>query len=169
VYPIKQKLPDTFFLRGADCWGWATWKKGWKYFEPDGKKLLNELEQRGLTHEFDFEDSYPFTQMLRDQIKGKNNSWAIRWNASAFLAGKLTLYPSNSYVQNIGNDDSGTHSKSWSKAAYDTDIQKIKSDLQHIPVQESREARKAFTSYFRENKLPLVMKVLRKIKTILGK
>ena len=28
---------------------------------------------------------------------------------SAFLRDMLTLYPRKSYVQNIGNDDSGTH------------------------------------------------------------
>ena len=24
IYPFDAKLPETFFLRGADCWGWAT-------------------------------------------------------------------------------------------------------------------------------------------------
>ena len=28
VYPIARPLPETFFLRGADCWGWATWRRG---------------------------------------------------------------------------------------------------------------------------------------------
>ena len=27
VFPVKQSLPDNFFLAGADCWGWATWKR----------------------------------------------------------------------------------------------------------------------------------------------
>ena len=47
--------------------------------------------------------------MLKNQIKGKNNSWAIRWYMSAFLKGMFTLYPKKPYVQNIGNDGSGTH------------------------------------------------------------
>lgn len=29
MYPVKEKLPETFFLQGADCWGWATWKRGY--------------------------------------------------------------------------------------------------------------------------------------------
>ena len=29
VYPTNQTLPEAFFLRGADCWGWATWRRGW--------------------------------------------------------------------------------------------------------------------------------------------
>ena len=47
--------------------------------------------------------------MLKDQILAKNDSWAIRWYASVFLKDKLTLYPSYSFVQNIGIDNSGEH------------------------------------------------------------
>lgn len=109
IYPTEQTLPETFFLKGADCWGWATWKRGWQLFDPDGQKLLDELKRRKLTHQFDFDKSYPYTKMLQNQIAGKNNSWAIRWYASAFLQDKLTLYPGRSLVHNIGLDGSGTH------------------------------------------------------------
>jgi hypothetical protein len=112
IYPIKATLPETFFLRGADCWGWATWKRGWDLFRSDGAALLAELQSRGLASAFDFDGSYPYTRMLTDQVNGKNDSWAIRWYASAFLAGKLSLYPGRSLVQNIGIDGSGTHSGS---------------------------------------------------------
>jgi hypothetical protein len=75
VYPIDG-LPETFFLRGADCWGWATWKDKWALFEPDGTKLLDELKKRKLTKRFDFNGSYPFSLMLANQVSGKNDSWA---------------------------------------------------------------------------------------------
>ncbi len=93
IYPVEGPLPETFFLRGADCWGWATWKRGWNLFQADGLALLKKLEEQKLERDFDFDGAYPYTQMLKDQISGKNNSWAVRWYASAFLAGKLTLYP----------------------------------------------------------------------------
>ena len=109
VYPTKSLLPEAFFLPGADCWGWATWKRGWGIFNADGQHLLDQLKIRKLERDFDFDGSFPFTKMLQDNIKGKNNSWAIRWHASAFLANKLTLHPGRSLVQNIGNDGSGTH------------------------------------------------------------
>ncbi|GAA0213597.1 glycosyltransferase [Methylophaga marina] len=110
VYPID-RLPETFFIKGADCWGWATWKRAWNIFEPDGKVLLEKLTSRGLQNEADFNGSYQYTKMLEDQIIGKNNSWAIRWYMSAFLEDMLTLYPGKSFVENIGNDGSGTHSE----------------------------------------------------------
>jgi Glycosyl transferase family 2 len=109
VYPVHSKLPETFFLKGADCWGWATWKRGWDLFEPDGRILLDKIEKTSQVSAFDFDNSYPFTQMLRDQINGKTNSWAVRWYASAFLKNKFTLYPGKSLVTNIGGDGSGTN------------------------------------------------------------
>ena len=109
IYPLGVRLPETFFLRGASCWGWATWRRAWKHFEPDGRVLLRDLRQRGAITEFDVAGSYPFTRMLREQIQGGNHSWAIRWRASAWLAGMHTLYPGRSLVENIGFDGSGTH------------------------------------------------------------
>jgi len=107
-YPISG-LPETFFLKGADCWSWGTWKRGWDLFEADGRKLLEQLEQKGLLNRFDFFGTYGYSQMLRDQIEGKNSSWAVRWYASALLKDKLTLYPGQSLVFQIGTDGSGTN------------------------------------------------------------
>ena len=75
IYPIKRKLPDTFFIKGADCLGWGTWERGWNLFNPDGKYLFEELIKRKLTKEFDFNNSYPYTKMLkRDRKSTRLNS-----------------------------------------------------------------------------------------------
>ena len=102
-------LPDTFLIKWTGSWGWGTWKRAWKYFNPDGKELLAQLEKRKLTRYFDFNGNYPFTRMLRRQIAGQNNSWAIRWNASLFLADILSLNVGKSLIQNTGFDGSGTN------------------------------------------------------------
>jgi len=114
-YPVGEGLPDYYFLKGADCWSWATWKRGWDLFEPDGVKLLNELKNKNLTYRFDFNGAYPYTRMLEDQTKGINNSWAVRWYASAFISDKLTLYPGKSFVDNIGRDGSGVNYETGKK------------------------------------------------------
>ncbi|MEN9352751.1 MAG: hypothetical protein RL318_76 [Fibrobacterota bacterium] len=109
-YPLEDKsLPDTFFIRGADCWGWATWKESWQEFEADGRLLLERLESGRHCDDFDFGGSFPYVNMLKDQIAGKNDSWAIRWYASAYLNARLTLYPRESLTENIGLDGSGSH------------------------------------------------------------
>jgi glycosyltransferase involved in cell wall biosynthesis len=137
VYPIKG-LPEIFFLRGADCWGWATWKGGWDLFEKDGKKLLDELEKRKLTKLFDFNGAYPYTKMLKDQVEGKVDSWAIRWYASAFIHEKLTLYPGISLVKHIG--DLGTHVKDSS--LFDVELSEKPIFVKRIPPIEDPQVRK---------------------------
>ncbi len=149
TYPVKEALPDAFFLRGADCWGWATWQRGWKLFNSNGRELLNEITRKGLTKEFDFNGTYKYSEMLKSQIDGKNNSWAILWYASAFVENKLTLYPGKSLVQNIGHDNTGTH-------CIDNDIWKIelaeeKIQLQNIDVMTSGVGFNAFEKNFRKN------------------
>jgi hypothetical protein len=110
-FPIdfKKEIPDFFFIRGADCWGWGTWKRSWKKFNPDGKKLLYQIKDQNLEKLFNLNNSYDYLKMLEDQVEGKNDSWAIRWHASIFLKNMYTLYPKISLVNNLGTKQ-GTHS-----------------------------------------------------------
>lgn len=106
---LKSFSDDTFFIRHADSWGWGTWDRAWRYFEEDGAALLKQIEELGLSKQFDFNGSYHFTKMLEDQVNQLNNSWAIRWRASLFLKNKLAINAGHSLVDNIGCDGSGTH------------------------------------------------------------
>ena len=147
TYPVAQSLPETFFLRGADCWGWATWRRAWEHFNPNGGELLAELRASKLTHAFDLDGAYPYTRMLKDQIAGRNNSWAVRWHASCFLKDMLTLYPGRSLVANIGNDDSGTHG--GYSTDYDVEVALQPVSVRRIELIESRTATNAVSTYFK--------------------
>jgi hypothetical protein len=153
VCPVGQPLPSTFFLQGADCWGWATWSRAWSCFEQDGARLLQQIELRGLTAAFDLDGAYPFTRMLRDQVRGKNSSWAIRWHASCYLRGLLTLYPGHSLVDNIGNDASGTHCLATDAFAQQVSSRPV--DIEPIPIEPSPVARQAFATFLRRQRSPL--------------
>jgi hypothetical protein len=167
VYPVEKTLPEAFFLPGADCWGWATWRRGWSVFNPDGQTLLNELKRRGLTSAFDFNGAYSFSKMLQAQIMGLNDSWAIRWYASAFLAGKLTLYPGRSLVHNIGNDSSGTHC--GDDRRHDVGLSSTPIDLSAVGVCSSELGRAAFEAFFRKVKGNLVTNLGRRVKKLFSK
>lgn len=145
-YPVAEPLPETFFLRGADCWGWATWARAWAHFNPDGSALLQQLRARGLTRRFDLDGSYAFTRMLSDQIAGRNDSWAVRWHASAFLDGMLTLYPGRSLVHNTGNDDSGTHCDARDDYAQRVADRPV--PVQRLPMEEDTAARACIVRFF---------------------
>lgn len=167
VYPVDAPLPETFFLRGADCWGWATWREAWQLFEPDGTLLLARLESQRLTRAFDLDAAYGFTAMLRDQIAGRNDSWAIRWHAAAFLAGRFTLYPGRSLVQNIGNDGSGTHVNATRD--FDVALASASVIVQRQAVREDAAARMSVARYLRSERATFFSRVRRRMRDWLGR
>lgn len=160
IYPIDN-LPNTFFIKGADCWGWATWKDRWDLFELDGRKMFDELKSKKLENEANFNESYGFVKMLEDQINGKNNSWAIRWYMSAFLKNMLTLYPGQSYVQNIGFDSKGTHCTS-EISVFNVNLNQ-RFILNRIEINEDLDSRNKIELFFNSLKVSLVQRVISKI------
>lgn len=144
-FPLEN-LPDAFLIKWIGSWGWATWRRAWQQFNPDGQALLNELKRRKLTKTFDFNGNYPFTRMLQRQINGENNSWAIRWNASLFLSEMLSVNAGKSLVKNIGFDGSGTHS--GKDDIWFTKLHTAKLDIDIPQLKENRDARKAFERYY---------------------
>lgn len=158
-------LPDTFLIKWTGSWGWATWERAWNLFNPDGKTLLKELEDRKLTKMFDFNNSYGFTRMLRKQIVGKNNSWAIRWNASLFLNDVLSLNVGKSLVQNVGFDGSGTNCGGG--GLYASTLYQEKLPVKKIePIEENKKARKSMENYYRKTN-SFMAKAIRRIKRTL--
>jgi len=151
-FPIdfNKNIPSFFFIRGADCWGWGTWRRAWKKFDLDGKKLLNKIYSQNLVKLFNFNNSFDYIKMLKDQTKGKNNSWAVRWYASMFLENMYTLYPKVPLVKNNGTKN-GTHSN------YDfLNLGKGRIEQKYKPllkkqVKEDLVARKQIEFFFKKN------------------
>lgn len=150
-YQTAQKLKEVFFLKGADCWGWATWKRGWDLMELDGQRLLDQFTSEELKTEFNFENTYPYIQALERQAKGITKDWDIRWYASAFLLGKLTLYPGQSLVRNIGHDASGTHCAASN--VYDVELADSPLDIK-TQIMPDQQAYEAFSTFLRKIATP---------------
>lgn len=169
IYPVREKLPETFFIRGADCLGWATWKRGWNIFDSNGEKLLVEVRRRKLVREFNFANTYLYTKLLSEQIEGKIDSWAIRWYASAFLNSKLTLYPGTSLVNHIGFDALSTHCAGETRLC--TNLSTTPININNIIIEEDKYAKRVIQRFFFNEgfKLSFGMRINRKVKRLLRK
>jgi putative methyltransferase (TIGR04325 family) len=110
---FSTNTPETFFIPIPDCWGWATWKDRWQYFEPDSNKLLQQLKEKNLEEAFNLYGSYDFLGMLEAQAKGTISSWAIRWQAQAYLHNALSLYPKYA-LTNLIESTAATHISNFS-------------------------------------------------------
>lgn len=106
-----KKFPESFFLPITSSWGWATWADRWQFFRNDNENLLIEIKKsEKLFEKFIAYESYPYEEMLLNQIKGKVSSWSISWHAVHVLNGWNCLYPNFSMVNHIESLDA-THAQ----------------------------------------------------------
>jgi len=100
-----------YFSKYFHSWGWATWKRAWRYFDVDMSTWPEFLEN-------DFLDSYCedfyerkywldiFQRVYKSQI---STSWDYQWLYSIWRQGGLTIVPNVNLVSNIGFREDGTH------------------------------------------------------------
>jgi hypothetical protein len=148
-----KSIPETFFYRIATSWGWATWARAWNDFEPDVDKLINQFDKQKINR-FSIDGTMNFWKQMQEFKAGKNNSWAIRWYASIFLKGGLTLNPAHSLVHNIGHDGTGVHSNI-------EDTYKVKISQKQIKkfpteIKENEKAHIAIRNFLKNRKGSLV-------------
>lgn len=160
---IKNYNESTFFLKGADCWGWGTWQRAWNEFNPNGRELLETIKTKKLVFDFNRRNTHEFMQMLMNQIDGKNDSWAIRWHASLVVKNMYCLHPTQPIVRNIGLDNSGVHCGEMDIDQTTIDYLKI----QKIPIQESDWFFVAYSEYLKKSVHPTTTK-WQKLKSFLN-
>ncbi len=168
--PINASLPNTFFLPGADCWGWSTWRDRWHLFRGDASQMVYEIKSKNLTRKFNLNGNYDYMRMLENKSLGFNNSWAICWYASCFLAKKLTLYPGRSLVQNIGLDSSGENCSETDCWFMTTSLTKGPINIGKIPVEFNPKLFNIYSNYYRFRRYrTFINRVSKKLKVFVQK
>jgi hypothetical protein len=145
-YPVKATA-RTGFSRVSLTNGWATWRRAWSCFEQDGRKLLAHFEASPrAASSFDIDGGARHMDMLRDQVRGRIGGWDIRWQASMFLHGGLSLYPATSLTNNLGWDGSGINVGSDNRH----DAELSKHPIEDFPerIEDDREFRAALRHFF---------------------
>lgn len=111
MFPVPEFINKTeaVFLPFTTSWGWGTWKRAWDCFDAQasGWEILQTNKQMRLR--FNLDGSFDYFNMLKMQMSGEIDSWAIRWYWSVFKKNGCVIFPPISYVTNIGFDSSGTH------------------------------------------------------------
>lgn len=102
-------MNQAMLLPLTTTWGWGTWSRAWKQYDPMATGWEQLRRDRTLRRMFDLGGTYPFSQMLQTQMLKGLDSWGVRWYWSVFRMNGLGVFPSESLVRNHGQDGSGTH------------------------------------------------------------
>ena len=120
VFSVSGYMYDTDSLKGSNSalllpiistWGWGTWSRAWSGFDTECKDAEKLWSDRTLKKNFDCNNSYPFSSMLKRQLGGSIDSWGIRWYWTIFKNNRLTCFPPSTLVLNNGLDSSATHGR----------------------------------------------------------
>ena len=103
---------DAYFTRTMNCWGWATWKDRWKYFNKNPNEIIKKWSNKDV-YRFNFDGSYNFFSQIERNKSKKINTWAIFWYATIFQNKGLCLNPKKTLVSNIGIGNSASNTKSF--------------------------------------------------------
>lgn len=163
--PLKKNNIELYFLPGTFWWGWGTWKNRWDQFNKDGTFLLNELKNRNLMKQYNINGSFLISPeiILKKFLKGQLNSWAVRWHASMILEKKFSLYPSLSFVKNIGI---GSGENCRVKAnCFNTNIAEKALHIELLPVKVRTDIVKKIKRFYLKAHLILLCNLIKKIIT----
>jgi GNT-I family len=155
---------DAYFFERGWSWGWATWRDRWTGIDWEMTDYVDFSVDVRARRKFSRGGS-DLNLMLRRQMEGKLDSWAVRWFYHQFKVSGLTLYPVLSKVYNDGFDEHATHTRG--------------SNLRFKPVLDGSgrssfvfptqiKADKVFQQRFRK-KLGVRARILSRVRTVIGK
>lgn len=99
---------DAFLWRVMNCWGWATWKKKWKFYNKNPEEIIKKWNKQKIK-KFNLDNCYDFySQVIRNK-ENVINTWAVFWYSTIFNHKGLCLSPKISLVKNNGSDKLSTH------------------------------------------------------------
>jgi len=122
---------DVYFFPRYSSWGWATWANRWQLADWQMQDYADFLRDRKAQETFSAGGS-DLMRMLRRQMNGELDSWAIRWGYHQAKQNGYTVYPVNSKVDNIGFDGDATHTNVFNR--YKTSLTVQESGLLQLPV-----------------------------------
>lgn len=93
-------------------WGWASWRRAWKFYDVNISAWADEESrrkvQRIVSNDRDFKqvcDAFDAT------FQGKIDTWDYQWAFARFLEAGLSVVPSLNLISNLGLRADATHTK----------------------------------------------------------
>ena len=101
---------DFFFSKYVWVWGWATWRRAWRQYDPTMASWDERLPR--LEESFDAGADRAFWLSTFEQARAdwqKTNTWDFQWVYTCWTLGALTAMPSVNLVENLGIGGDSTH------------------------------------------------------------
>jgi hypothetical protein len=97
------------FSRYPQIWGWATWRRAWRHYDPGMSRWPALRRDRWLEELFDDPHAVAYWSHQFDLTHRTQHTWDHGWLMACWLAHGLCATPSVNLVSNLGFRADGTH------------------------------------------------------------
>ena len=157
---LKKYSHDIFYSYRGCSWGWATWADRWETVDWQVKEYEQFINDPKWIEHFN-RGGVDLTNMLKMQMDGKIDSWAIRWCFSQSNQDMYTVYPRISYLENAGCDGSGIHSSVYDE--YYTDMSQCVPKCKFETLKIEKKIAKEFQMKYKDTIRKKIRRRLQKI------
>jgi hypothetical protein len=157
----RSRTTDSYYFSSYHhVWGWATWRRAWRYYDVDLTRWRELRDGGWLSSVFPEPKQRKYWRRILDRVAtGKIDTWDYQWELACWLQGGLSTIPDVNLVSNIGFGQDSTHTRAGSPLA-DMPQQPMAFPIKHPAAVKRNLEADAFTS--RHIYKPFIARVLDK-------
>jgi hypothetical protein len=121
----KSEVQSYHFACFGGIWGWASWRRAWKYYDIKINLWQNPEVKSLIKNFFSFDASLLESRMslyneLFENKNKRDHTWDFQWGFAKLINSGLNIIPCTNLIHNIGCGADATHTKGdhpWSNLA----------------------------------------------------
>jgi hypothetical protein len=124
-----------YFSHYNHCWGWATWRRTWRYYDFD-MKLWPEIKERDFLRDIlvDPQAVKYWTDIFQSTYDGYINTvWDYQWTFACWIQNALGILSNVNLVTNVGFGIESTHTANQESQYANLSTDSIEFPLKHPP------------------------------------
>lgn len=98
-----------YFSQYSFYWGWATWRRAWRLFDPDLKSWLTKCDRHWLRDLLGSQDRAEYWAEIFDLTYNGFNSWGWAWTFTCLVNQGLCIIPNQNLISNVGFGADAAH------------------------------------------------------------
>lgn len=113
----EKRKSSYYFSHYVEIWGWATWRRAWKLYDPEMKAfpVLDRSVFLKSTFKTSTEREY-WTNCFNTSFENKVDTWDYQWVFCVYLNSGLCITPYTNLVTNLGFRPDATHTTTYHPA-----------------------------------------------------
>ncbi|HEX3356795.1 MAG TPA: hypothetical protein VHS31_07485 [Tepidisphaeraceae bacterium] len=110
----RRSSDSYFFMRYAHIWGWASWRRAWKFYDPD-MKVWPQVRDGGWLKDIFREPVLVdyWRRMMQHTFDGNIDTWDYQWIFTLWVNSGLAVIPNNNMISNIGFGPDAAHTRGY--------------------------------------------------------